>query len=165
MAITRRHFLLGATGFAALAASGFVLRPGQATRAAEGTFEVNFTEAEWREQLSPEAFTVLREHGTERPYTSPLNEESRTGTFVCAGCELPLFTSDTKYDSRTGWPSFYDFIPGSLGTSVDTSYFMTRTEVHCSRCGGHQGHVFEDGPPPTGLRYCINGVSLRFVAA
>jgi peptide-methionine (R)-S-oxide reductase len=108
---------------------------------------------------------VLRHEGTERPFSSPLDREKRAGTFHCAGCDQALFASDTKFDSGTGWPSFYTYIDGALGTSVDNSLFMTRTEVHCSNCGGHQGHVFEDGPQPTGLRYCINGVALNFVAA
>jgi peptide-methionine (R)-S-oxide reductase len=108
---------------------------------------------------------VLRHEGTERAFTSPLDAEKRAGTFICAGCDQPLFSSETKFDSGTGWPSFYTFIDGALGTSEDNSLFIARTEVHCSNCGGHQGHVFEDGPPPTGLRYCINGLSLKFVPA
>ena len=115
--------------------------------------------------LSPEQFGVLRQHGTERPWTSPLNKEYGKGTYVCAGCELPLFSSDTKFDSGTGWPSFWTPIEGAVGRTVDTSFFMKRTEVHCLRCGGHLGHVFDDGPKPTGLRYCINGVSLKFIPA
>ena len=120
-------------------------------------------EAEWKERLSPAAFRVLRKEGTERPFTSPLNDEKRAGTYVCAGCELPLFTSDTKYDSGTGWPSFFDVIDGAVGTKTDYKIGYARTEYHCARCLGHQGHVFEDGPRPTGLRYCNNGVALKFV--
>ena len=142
------------------------LRPGDA-RAAEKTetFEVTRTPEEWRRQLTPAQYNILREHGTERPYTSPLNKEHRKGTFACAGCDLPLFASETKFDSGTGWPSFYQPLPDAVGTTEDRSFMMTRTEVHCRRCGGHLGHVFDDGPKPTGLRYCMNGVSLRFEPA
>ncbi len=123
------------------------------------------SEDEWRVLLTPIQFSVLREEGTERPFTSPLNDEKRRGTFVCAGCALPLFESKTKYDSGTGWPSFYDFIKGRLETKVDHKLIYPRTEYHCARCGGHQGHVFDDGPKPTGLRYCNNGVALKFIPA
>ncbi|MEH3118684.1 MAG: peptide-methionine (R)-S-oxide reductase MsrB [Methylorubrum populi] len=128
-------------------------------------FEVERSEAAWRSLLSPAAYAVLREHGTERAHTSPLDGEKRPGRFVCAGCDLPLFASQTKFDSGTGWPSFFEPLPGAVGTQVDTAYGLRRTEVHCRRCGGHLGHVFEDGPRPTGLRYCMNGVSLRFEPA
>ena len=128
-------------------------------------FAVNKTEAEWQETLTPEQFRVLRKHGTERAGTSPLDKNYDEGTYVCAGCGQPLFTSETKYNSGTGWPSFYAPIEGAIETSVDRSLFMTRTEVHCSRCGGHLGHVFSDGPRPTGQRYCMNGVSLEFKPA
>lgn len=121
------------------------------------------TEAQWKERLSDEAFYVLRKEGTERPWTSPLNDEKRKGTFVCAGCELPLFSSETKFDSGTGWPSFFAPIEGAVATKKDFKLVVPRTEYHCSRCGGHQGHVFKDGPRPTGLRYCNNGVALDFV--
>jgi peptide-methionine (R)-S-oxide reductase len=127
-------------------------------------FKVQKTEQEWREELTPEQFKVLRQHGTERAGTSPLDKVSAKGTYECAGCGQPLFTSETKYDSGTGWPSFYAPIEGAIETTVDRSFFMVRTETHCSRCGGHLGHVFNDGPRPTGQRYCMNGVSLNFVS-
>ena len=120
------------------------------------------TEDEWRQTLTPEQFHVLRQHGTERAGTSPLNHEKRDGTFQCGGCGLPLFTSDAKFESGTGWPSFFAPLEQAVETTADNSLFMTRTEVHCARCGGHLGHVFPDGPAPTGLRYCMNGVALRF---
>ncbi len=123
---------------------------------------VQKTDEEWKETLTPEQFHVLREHGTERAGTSPLNDEKRSGTFQCAGCGQPLFTSDTKFESGTGWPSFYRPIEGAVATTTDRSYGMTRVEVHCARCGGHLGHVFPDGPRPTGERYCMNGVALTF---
>lgn len=128
----------------------------------EQTFEITKSDAEWRQALTPEQYRVLREHGTERAGTSPLDKEYGKGTFLCAGCELALFSSDTKFDSRTGWPSFYAPLDNAVGTTSDRSFFMTRTEVHCRRCGGHLGHVFDDGPQPTGLRYCMNGAALKF---
>jgi peptide-methionine (R)-S-oxide reductase len=118
---------------------------------------------EWRKRLSPGAYEILREEGTERPGSSPLNREKRKGHYACAGCDLPLFTSDKKYESGTGWPSFWAPIPGRLGTKTDFKLIYPRTEYHCIRCGGHQGHVFDDGPPPTGKRYCNNGLALKFV--
>jgi peptide-methionine (R)-S-oxide reductase len=120
------------------------------------------TDADWKETLTPEQFHVLREHGTERAGTSPLNFEKRSGTFKCAACGQPLFASDTKFESGTGWPSFYKPIEGAIGTTTDSSHGMTRVEVHCAQCGGHLGHVFPDGPRPTGERYCMNGVALQF---
>jgi peptide-methionine (R)-S-oxide reductase len=129
------------------------------------TFAVDLPDEEWRRRLTPEQYRVLRQHGTERAGTSPLDREKRAGTFACAACGQPLFTSDTKFDSRTGWPSFFKPIDGKVATSEDRTLFTVRTEVHCSRCGGHLGHVFDDGPPPTGLRYCMNGVAMTFEPA
>jgi peptide-methionine (R)-S-oxide reductase len=125
-------------------------------------FMVKKTDEEWRKELAPGAFHVLREHGTERAGTSPLNHEKRAGTFSCAGCGQVLFTSGTKFESGTGWPSFFQPLDEAVDTTTDRTFFMARTEVHCARCGGHLGHVFEDGPPPTGLRYCMNGVAMAF---
>ena len=125
-------------------------------------YEIQKSEQEWQEVLTPEQFKVLRKHGTERAGTSPLDKNYEDGTYQCAGCGQPLFTSETKFNSGTGWPSFYKPIEGAIATTTDRSLFMTRTEVHCSRCGGHLGHVFSDGPKPTGQRYCMNGVSLEF---
>jgi len=127
--------------------------------------KIELTDAQWKERLTSEQYQVLRKEGTERPFTSKLNDEKREGIFACAGCDLPLFESATKYDSGTGWPSFFDAIPNHLGTSVDFKLILPRTEYHCARCGGHQGHVFKDGPQPTGLRYCNNGVALKFQPA
>ncbi|MCP1547492.1 MULTISPECIES: peptide-methionine (R)-S-oxide reductase MsrB [Methylorubrum] len=159
----RQTLRAGASLLGLLAASRLpAVMAGPASAAA---FEVEKSEAEWRALLSPAAYRVLREHGTERAYTSPLNGEKRPGRFACAGCDLPLFSSKTKFESGTGWPSFFETLPGAVGTQVDGAYGMRRTEVHCRRCGGHLGHVFEDGPKPTGLRYCMNGVSLRFEPA
>ena len=158
----RQTLRAGASFLGLLAAARFA---GPASAEAAKTFEVTKTEAEWRQALSPAAYAVLREHGTERAGTSPLNKEKRAGRFSCAGCNLPLFASETKFESGTGWPSFYQPLPEAVGTQVDTAYGMRRTEVHCRRCGGHLGHVFEDGPRPTGLRYCMNGVALRFEPA
>jgi peptide-methionine (R)-S-oxide reductase len=130
-----------------------------------GKFEITKTEAQWHKILTPQQFEVLRKQGTEQAGTSPLSFEHRRGKFACAGCNLSLFLSETKFDSGTGWPSFYAPIAGAVKTSVDKSFAETRTEVHCRRCGGHLGHVFEDGPKPTGLRYCMNGVSMKFIPA
>lgn len=129
---------------------------------ASETFPVTKTDAEWREILTPEEYMVLRQHATERPGSCALLQEKRAGTFKCAGCGQPLFVADRKFESGTGWPSFFAPLDRSIATTVDRSHFMERTEVHCSQCGGHLGHVFPDGPPPTGLRYCINGVALKF---
>jgi peptide-methionine (R)-S-oxide reductase len=130
---------------------------------AKETFEITKTEEEWRQILTPEQYRVLREHGTERPGSCALDKQYGEGTYICAGCSLPLFTSEPKFNSGTGWPSFFAPMEGAVDTTVDRSLFMARTEVHCQRCGGHLGHVFDDGPKPTGKRYCINGVSLNFV--
>lgn len=127
-----------------------------------GRFPVMLTEAQWKQRLNPAQFATLRHEATERPGSSPLNAEKRAGTYACAGCARPLFASATKFESGTGWPSFWRPLPGAIGTKVDGALFMKRTEVHCSRCGGHLGHVFEDGPKPTGLRYCMNGVAMKF---
>jgi peptide-methionine (R)-S-oxide reductase len=129
------------------------------------TFEVSYSDEEWRRRLAPEQYRVLREHGTERAGTSPLDREKRAGTFHCAACDLPLFRTDQKFESGTGWPSFFQPLENAVATREDRTLFMTRTEVHCRRCGGHLGHVFEDGPPPTGLRYCLNGVAMTFKPA
>lgn len=161
--ITRRLFLLqGGTGCAVLIAGLSVTIPSTAT--AE-TFEFTRSDDEWRNQLTPDQFAVLRESATERPFTSSLLDEHRRGNFACAGCDLDLFSSTTKFDSGTGWPSFWAPLEKAVGTEDDTTLGMTRTSVHCSRCGGHLGHVFDDGPPPTGLRYCINGVAMTFKPA
>ena len=138
---------------------------GAKAKHSDETFPVAKTEAEWRAILSPEAFRVLRDHGTERPGSSKLNAEKRAGVFVCAGCGAALFEAATKFESGTGWPSFWAPIEGAVATRTDRSFFMTRTEVHCAQCGGHLGHVFPDGPRPTGQRYCMNGVSLDFKPA
>ncbi|AVH71308.1 peptide-methionine (R)-S-oxide reductase MsrB [Nostoc sp. 'Lobaria pulmonaria (5183) cyanobiont'] len=126
-------------------------------------FEIIKTEEEWGAILTPEQYEVMRQHGTERACTSPLDKQDTKGTYICAACSLPLFTSNTKFNSSTGWPSFFAPIEGAIGTSIDKSYNMTRTEVHCRRCGSHLGHVFGDGPPPTSQRYCMNGIALKFI--
>jgi peptide-methionine (R)-S-oxide reductase len=140
----------------------FVGAQDRAGKGATSAFEVALSEADWQKRLTPAQFTVLRRHGTERAGSSPLDKEHRRGVYHCAGCGLALFSSDTKFDSGTGWPSFWAPLPHAVGTTTDRSFLMVRTEVHCRRCGGHLGHVFEDGPKPTGLRYCMNGVALAF---
>ncbi len=132
---------------------------------AKNEFEITKTNEEWRQILTAEQFRVLRKHGTEAPGSSPLDKQYNKGTYACAACKLPLFTSNTKFNSNTGWPSFYEPVNGAIATTVDNSLFMTRVEVHCSRCGGHLGHVFDDGPAPTGKRYCMNGVAMKFTEA
>lgn len=163
---TRRNILLGAA-FGVLAGAG-ALTAVNATGAPAGpakTFAVDHTEQQWRQLLSPAAYDVLRNAGTERPYSSPLNDEHRSGTFTCAGCGQALYSSATKFESGTGWPSFYQVLGNAVIERPDNSMGMSRTEVLCSHCGGHLGHVFNDGPPPTGLRYCMNGVGMGFRAA
>jgi len=153
-----RRALLGTV---ALGGSAWLLLRPASGEAAAG-FEVAHSPAEWKHFLGPDRYRILREAGTERAFTSPLDSEHRRGAFFCAGCALPLFSSTTKFDSGTGWPSFYRALPNAVVTRADHSLFMDRTEVLCRRCGGHLGHVFEDGPRPTGLRYCMNGLALRF---
>ncbi len=158
---TRRHWLLGASAALLASIAGFWSgRP----RAAE-RFPVTLTDAQWHAKLSPAAYRVLRQSDTEYPFTSKLNDEHRVGRFACAGCDQKLYSSKTKFDSGTGWPSFYEPLPHAIETSSDNSLLMSRTEVHCARCGGHLGHVFADGPPPTGKRYCMNGVAMTFEPA
>ncbi|ACK70211.1 methionine-R-sulfoxide reductase [Gloeothece citriformis PCC 7424] len=160
----KRHFLY--TGFSAIGTVGlasFIPGKTQAMASSKQKFEITKTEQEWRKLLTPEQFYVLRQQGTERAYSSPLDKQYKKGIYHCAGCNLPLFSSQTKFNSGTGWPSFYAPLSGAIGTSVDRAFFMTRIEVHCRRCGGHLGHVFNDGPAPTGKRYCLNGVALKFV--
>jgi peptide-methionine (R)-S-oxide reductase len=156
-----RRALLGTVGVGGLA--WLVLRP--ARTEARAQFAVTRSPAEWRRTLGPERFAILREAGTERPYSSTLNKEHRRGTFTCAGCALPLFSSAAKFESGTGWPSFFRAMPKAVATKSDRTLLMERTQVLCRRCGGHLGHLFEDGPRPTGLRYCMNGLALKFRAA
>lgn len=166
--LTRRTFGLTGLGLVVTAAGGLPATGALADEETMSTttkvaFEITKTPEEWKRLLTPAQYNVLREHGTERAGTSPLDKNYAAGTYECAGCDLPLFSSETKFNSGTGWPSFFKPLDNAIGNTVDKSFFMTRTEVHCRRCGGHLGHVFEDGPPPTGLRYCMNGVALKFV--
>lgn len=156
--MNRRTFLFSATAMSGLAAAGL-------TRAAGETFEITRTDAEWRAMLTDLEYKVMRREGTERAGSSPLDKVYDKGTYICRGCDLPLYSSDTKFDSGTGWPSFWDALPNAVGTKADRKLLVVRTELHCRRCGSHLGHVFNDGPKPTGKRHCINGVSLKFVAA
>ncbi len=159
--MNRRRFLIGLSAIAAtpLLMNSTVWASDQPMKIEK----IVMSDKEWRERLSDQQYHVLREEGTERSGTSPLNDEKRKGVYQCAGCDLPLFTSEMKYNSGTGWPSFFDKIEGAVETKTDFKLIYPRTEYHCARCGGHQGHVFKDGPKPTGLRYCNNGVALRFV--
>jgi peptide-methionine (R)-S-oxide reductase len=157
--MTRRTWITGT--LAAIVAAVGMANSRRAARSAQ-TYEVSYSTEEWKKRLTPEQFYVLREQGTEIAFTSPLDLETRPGIYSCAGCELQLFSSKTKYDSGTGWPSFWAPLPNAVETTRDASLFEVRTEVHCRRCGGHLGHVFDDGPKPTGLRYCMNGVALVF---
>lgn len=162
----KRYFLQAGAAAAGAVVLARYLKPTEAEQVqAAGAFEVSKTEAEWQKILTPEQFNVLRKQGTERPHSSPLAEQHDAGQYHCAGCDLPLFSSETQFDSGTGWPSFFQPLSNAVQTSEDTTLLMTRTEVHCRRCGGHLGHVFDDGPQPTGKRYCMNGVALKFVSS
>lgn len=160
--MNRRNFLLSGVGLTAFAGLGLSISSHAGARAAEGTFEVTMSDEEWRKKLTPDQYEILRQEGTEPPFTSALLHEKRAGIFHCAGCEQALYSSKTKFDSGTGWPSFYEAMPDAVGTKTDKALFVARTEVHCARCGGHLGHIFDDGPPPTGKRHCIDGLALTF---
>ena len=161
--INRRALLTAGVALGALAVTHKYGEAGTMTTTEQTIDYRNLSDADWRKRLNAAQYDVLRKHGTERAGTSPLNNEKRKGIFACAGCDKPLFSSDTKFESGTGWPSFYQPLPGAIETKTDRSFFMSRTEVHCQRCLGHLGHVFDDGPQPTGLRYCMNGVAMKFV--
>jgi peptide-methionine (R)-S-oxide reductase len=163
MTESRRRFLQAGAAAAVLAALGVYTMGARRSGATDAeAFEITHTDDEWKKILTPNQFKVLRESATERPFSSPLNDEHRHGVFSCAGCDLDLYSSETKFDSGTGWPSFYQPLANAVGTTRDTSLLMVRTAVHCRRCGGHLGHVFDDGPKPTGLRYCMNGLAMKF---
>jgi peptide-methionine (R)-S-oxide reductase len=161
MSLTKRIFVVGGL----LGLARVAMRPEDEAKAAGSKFPLTRTDAEWRSMLTPAQYAVLRESATEPPYTSPLNDEHRRGNFACAGCDQEVFSSTTKFDSRTGWPSFWAALDNAIGTTRDMSLRVTRVAVHCSRCGGHLGHVFNDGPKPTGLRYCMNGIAMTFKPA
>lgn len=164
--MNKRYFLEASAVIVGTAfLSQYFTRKSEVMTTANNEFEITKTEEEWRKTLTPEQFHVLRKHGTERAGTSPLDKQYAQGTYVCAGCDLPLFSSETKFNSGTGWPSFYAPLEEAIETTTDKSFFMTRVEVHCRRCGGHLGHVFNDGPAPTGKRYCMNGVALKFATS
>jgi len=164
--MNRRNFLVSSVGAMGLGAVALMARGAQGVVAVDLTPQPTFklTDAQWRQRLGAQRYAVLRQANTEAPFSSPLDHEHRAGIYRCAGCELPLYSSKTKFDSGTGWPSFWKPLPNAVATGNDNSFMMVRTEVHCRRCGGHLGHVFDDGPPPTGLRYCMNGLALHFVA-
>lgn len=160
----RRDFIIGILALAATPLLASRAKGNTVETSAERKIEkLKLSENEWKQRLTPQQFHILRDEGTERPHSSPLNREKREGTYICAGCELPLFTSDMKYDSGTGWPSFFTTLPSAVETKIDFKLIYPRTEYHCARCGGHQGHVFKDGPKPTGKRYCNNGLALKFI--
>ena len=163
--ILDRRFFLGLSGTAAIGGMLALATGGTSSSASAANFEVRRSDADWRRRLGPNRYRILRQEGTERPFSSPLLKEKRRGIFACAGCGLPLFSSAAKYDSGTGWPSFWKSLPNAIGTSRDTAFGMVRVEEHCRRCGGHLGHIFDDGPKPTGKRHCINGLSLVFKPA